>query len=74
SARTPGQEAAASFRVEAAQPGDTPTPPRRTTGAVPFAGELTAARKPPGPASPGIIAGAQPVLPPGFSAYAGFDQ
>jgi len=55
-------------------PGMRRRPPRRAADAVPFSGKLGVDRRPTRPALPKIITGAQPILPPGFSAYAGFDQ
>ncbi|HEX3496817.1 MAG TPA: hypothetical protein VHT02_06540 [Methylocella sp.] len=51
-------------------PADTPV----QLAAAPFAGKLAAERRPTRPALPIIITGAQPILPPGFRAYAGLDQ
>jgi hypothetical protein len=65
-AETPGQPAA--------EPSGDAPPPRRAADAAPFSGKLSVDRRPTRPALPKIITGAQPILPPGFSAYAGFDQ
>ncbi|MGH6837197.1 MAG: hypothetical protein ACREDT_00035 [Methylocella sp.] len=72
-AESPGQPAAASYRVEAAQSGDAPSP-LRATEVPPLAGKLAAEDRLSRPVLPKIITGAQPILPPGFSAYAGFDR
>ncbi|MGI8569199.1 MAG: hypothetical protein ACR2KT_09130 [Methylocella sp.] len=73
-AETRGQPAAAPSRVEAARSGNAPPPPLRATDAAPIAGKFAAEHRPTRPALPKIITGAQPILPPGFSAYAGLDQ
>ncbi|MGH6800024.1 MAG: hypothetical protein ACRECZ_01180 [Methylocella sp.] len=72
-AERPGKPAAAPSRVEAAHSEDAP-PPRRATDAAPFAGKLAAGHRPTRPALPKIITGAQPILRPGFSAYASLEQ
>ena len=63
----PGSVAATQAPAEA-------PPPRRATDTAPFADKLAAGRRPTRPALPKIITGAQPILPPGFSAYAGLYQ
>jgi hypothetical protein len=58
----------------AAEPSGDAPPPRRAADAAPFSGKLGVDRRPTRPALPKIITGAQPILAPGFSAYAGLDQ
>jgi hypothetical protein len=49
-------------------------PPHRPADAAPAAGKVAAAQRPVRPALPNMLTGAQPILPPGFNAYADLDR
>lgn len=56
--------------VEPLRAAGTPLPPPRPGEAAPDGGKLAKPREPSRPRLPAIITGAQPILPPGFRAYA----
>lgn len=69
-----GEPAGRAGREEAAAQQIPLPPPRRLENGAPLGSKLIPAQRPKPPALPRIIIGAQPILPPGFSAYVALDR